>query len=251
MSRSISYILVSGKKILNRVLRPLDLKIDRINPENDFGRLIFKTLSLHECDLLIDIGANEGQYAQNILDDGYSGHIISFEPLLDAHKKLQNISRRYNNWSVESPVAIGAEQSETLINVSGNSVSSSLLEMEKVHSDAENKSKYVATQHTSVVPLNSYTNKLAAYKNIYLKIDTQGYEMQVLTGLGSVLSKIDFIQLEVSFVELYTGQYLHPHIDDWMGKNGFRIWSIDRGFTDQRSGQTYQADIIYKKTTDV
>ncbi len=251
MNRFNSKLLPYGKNLLNRLLRPLNLKIDRINVENDFGHLISKTLSCHGCDLLIDVGANEGQYAKTIITNGYNGDIISFEPLFMAHRKLENTARRYNNWSVESPIAIGSVKSDTIINVSSNSVSSSLLEMEKAHTDAEKKSKYVDTQHTTVVPLDFYTEKFAGYKNLYVKIDTQGYEMEVLTGLRGLLTRISFIQLEVSFVELYTGQFLHQSIEDWMDENGFKLWSVDRGFTDHCSGQTYQADIIYKKTTHV
>ena len=238
------------KKIINKCILPFGIKIERINIETDFEKLVVTTLTQNSCDLVIDIGANTGQFAQQIISRGYTGNILSFEPLLTAHKTLQKLARKYKSWSVEEPVALGDENTEVLINVSENSVSSSILAIGDLHTNAAASSGYVGTQVTKIRKLSDYQDQLHKFKNIYLKIDTQGFELNVLKGIGALINKIEFIQLEVSFVELYTEQCRQHEIEAWMTKNNFEIWSIERGFSDPATGQTLQADYIYRKLDD-
>ena len=84
-------------------------------------------------------------------------------------------------------------------------------------------------------------------KNIFLKIDTQGYEFQVLEGAEKTLSKINGILVEVSLTELYKGQKSWFEVMKFVQDKGFKLWSVDRGFTNKANGKTLQLDLCFFK----
>jgi len=87
-------------------------------------RLLF---SLLEIDLVLDVGANFGQFAQQCRASGYQGKIISFEPAITAHATLLRTASSDPLWTVADRVALGATNGETEINIAANSFSSSIL----------------------------------------------------------------------------------------------------------------------------
>ena len=87
-------------------------------------------------DVILDVGANTGQFAKNLRASGYHGHIISFEPLSSAHAILASAATSDSLWDVAERCAVGASDSWTTINIAGNSYSSSLLPMLDLHREA-------------------------------------------------------------------------------------------------------------------
>src|SRR5262249_25228525 len=96
--------------------------------------------------LVLDVGANEGQYALFLRRMGYSGQIISYDPLSFAYEKLRAIAAPDPNWRVGPGVGCGAIDSKWVINVAGNPASSSLLPMLAAHVDAAPASAYRGTE---------------------------------------------------------------------------------------------------------
>ena len=88
-------------------------------------------------------------------------------------------------------------------------------------------------------------------KKIFLKIDTQGYEKEVLNGLCQNLKNINVIQLELSTVYLYEGQELYDHYFSFFDKNGFALWSLEQGFSDKNSGRMLQFDAIFVNNQEI
>jgi FkbM family methyltransferase len=83
----------------------------------------------HRIDLLFDVGANTGQFAMQVREQGFAGRIVSFEPLPEAHAGLVRNARGDAKWIVHERVALGAAPGDVRINVAANSVSSSILPM--------------------------------------------------------------------------------------------------------------------------
>src|SRR5437660_7418193 len=83
--------------------------------------------------LVLDVGANMGQFATALFDDGYSGRIISFEPLPDAHSRLVLAARKRPEWTVAPRLALGRAPGTASLYIAGNSVRSSLLAMADTH----------------------------------------------------------------------------------------------------------------------
>jgi len=184
--------------------------------------------------------------ASEIRDCGYSGMIISFEPLTSARKKLLQLAERDSNWLVHDQCAIGDQNGEIKIHIAGNSVSSSVLPMLELVSSAAVGSAYVASESVPISRLDGIANRyLTPDSNLFIKIDTQGYEWQVLDGARETLNLAKGVLCELSLVPLYEGQRLWRDIVNRLDEEGFILWALQKGFTDPRTGQTLQMDGIF------
>ena len=85
------------------------------------------------------------------------------------------------------------------------------------------------------------------YSNLFIKIDTQGYESQVLDGAFKTLKKTKGVLCELSLIPLYEGQDIWIDLILRLEKEGFELWSLERGFTDRRDGRTLQVDGVFLK----
>lgn len=133
------------RDMIKAMARRMGYTISRYNPLRDpraFRRQWFDRFGI---DILIDVGANIGQYARGVRADGFQGRIISFEPLRAAFKILEANARQDGNW-VAVNKAIGDRSGSAEINVAGNSWSSSLLAMQPRHLDSAPESRYVAKE---------------------------------------------------------------------------------------------------------
>lgn len=203
-------------------------------------------LVYHQVDLLLDVGANVGQYVIENRQQGYVGQVVSFEPLPDAYQALVENAYGDSQWLIHERCAVGSEMGQTEINISKNSYSSSLLPMLNTHSDSAPESVYIGTANTLVLTLDSVYEQYAKdKKKVFLKIDTQGFEAHVLAGALKSLPSIFAVQLELSLVPLYANQELYPYFLKFFGEQGFYLWQIIPGFIDNESGQSLQFDAIF------
>jgi FkbM family methyltransferase len=231
------------KKILRATSRFFGYEITRYQKPP-----ISPLLSL-KIDLLIDIGANTGQSAIQARYDGYVGKILSFEPLLEAHNALCNKSVNDEMWTIFRRCAIGSKTSKSFINVARNSGSSSMLDMLPRHINAAPESKYSTKQQVEVITLDSIFEKISkGHKNIFLKIDTQGYEHEVLCGATNSINKIKAIQLELSTTPLYESQYLYEYFFQFFQRNQYYLYDLAPGFRDPETGELLQFDATFVKS---
>ena len=238
-----------SRKIKHRVRQLINaagLEIHRYVPASSRLAQHLAALKTFGIDLVLDVGANYGQYAQELRIGGFKGRIVSFEPLLAAHHALEVASRGDPRWKIHSRCAIGDREGEIALNVAGNSVSSSVLPMLESHREAAPGSAYVSHE---VVPLTTLDNVVPAYISAQdtplLKIDTQGYEWAVLDGAFATLPKIQGVQVELSALPLYEGQHLWQETIARLQGEGFTLWSLQPAFTDHRSGRTLQWDGLF------
>jgi FkbM family methyltransferase len=201
-----------------------------------------------ELDLMFDVGANTGQYVKLIRNQGFQKQIVSFEPLSIEHEFLKLLAAKDNKWRVFDRCAIGSSSGLATINISENSFSSSLSEILETHVDAAPKSKYIGTENVQVFKLSEiYNANFKNFNRVGLKIDVQGFEMEVLRGAIEILDKIYYIQIELSTVPIYANQNLYHEIDALLREAGFNLWKIIPGFTHPRTGQQLQFDGVYIK----
>ena len=199
----------------------------------------------YAIDTVIDVGANEGQFGLELRRHGFKGLIISLEPLSDAFRKLQCIANENGPWQVHQ-CAAGDGEAEAELNVAGNSVSSSILPMERKHEDMLPISKYVSTERIKVHTLDSmFGQHLTEMGKMFLKIDVQGFEKQVLAGSSLILSSAVGVLLETSIVSLYRGSMCLPEALEMMGANGFLLYDVERIFLDAKTQQTLQFDCTF------
>ena len=203
-----------------------------------------------KVNFVLDVGANTGQYADQLRKAGYKGEILSFEPLNEAFIKLKKKSSRDNLWNAEQ-LGLGDYDGEAIIHVAENSVSSSILDIKSDHVKAVPESKYIAQEKIIVRKLDSIFNRYKQDgKTFFLKIDTQGFEKEVINGSLQSLPDITGIQVEMSLVPLYEGELMFEDLKKMIEDNGFELFSLEPGFFDQESGKLMQVDgVFFRKST--
>ena len=82
------------KKLIKKSFNLIGLELQRYQPLSDAGAQIYQAIKKINTDVLLDIGANTGQFASEVRKKGYNGKIISFEPLADARKNLRKMPRK-------------------------------------------------------------------------------------------------------------------------------------------------------------
>ena len=239
-------MLSSVKEGIKQLLQAAGIEAHRFHPDTSpLARLIVALRHSH-IDLVIDIGANEGQFADELRVGGYSGRIISFEPLTVAHRQLLQESNSDSAWHVHPRCALGDRIGEIELNISGNSVSSSILPMLTSHSSAAPESAYLGHESASLITLDSVApSYLKGAQSPFLKIDTQGYEWHVLDGALATLPKVRGIQMELSLVPLYEGQRLWRECIERLEAEGFVLWALQPAFVDPATGRTLQWDGLF------
>lgn len=223
--------------VLNKIKYKLHLK-------NDLKRRL-KIINHCKIDVLFDIGANVGQYAQKMRNLGYNKKIISFEPLKADFEILKRTASRDKYWLVYN-YALGDEDTMGYINISGSSDNSSILNMLPKHSESKAGLSYIAKQEIEIKKLDSIFGTFVESENkIMLKIDTQGYEKNVIDGALESLKSISILQLEMSIVPLYEGEMLLPEMVKYIENKGFQLFSLENGHYNRQTGQLLQTDGIF------
>jgi len=226
--------------------RASGIKVERYNLATSPELRLVRMLTRHNVDLVIDVGASTGGYGHSLRIAGYQGRILSFEPLSSAHVTLVRRSASDSSWAVAPPMALGAREGRSRMNVAGNSDSSSLLEMLDSHAAAAPDSRYIATEDVVLSRLDQFRHRFIDEASMpFLKIDTQGYEEHVLAGAAELLPQLCGMQVEMSLAPLYERQMLWRDLMKLIEASGFQLWSIVPGFFDKQSGRLLQCDGIF------
>lgn len=227
--------------VLNRI------GIDLIRYPTPLMKAMSQILNVNNFNVVLDVGANDGFYSMELRKLGYSKKIISFEPLLDSFQVLSKYASN-SKWEHEVlHTALGEFDGKTSIHVSLNSVSSSILEATALLGEAAPKAKYYRTEEIEICKLDSIFRKYCNpdKDKIFLKMDVQGYEKNVLLGASDSIKYIDGIQLEVALVELYTNELLFREMLPYVEGLGFELCLLLPGFHDQETGRLLEVDCVF------
>ena len=232
------------KKFAKLLLKILGVRVSRYTAPS-YSKIINELGTT----LVLDVGANSGQFASNLREHGYKGKIVSFEPTKAAYNLLLKASRYDGSWIVHPRAALGSEIGSTTINVAGNNgASSSILEMGSTHKESTPDSIYLSKENVDSTTIDSVFDKYAENTDIvFLKIDVQGYEEHVLIGAKSSIKKIAAIKLELSLTSLYEGDKLYDFYFSKLKALGFEIFDLDPGYRHPTTGRLLQFDAIYIK----
>jgi len=237
------------KKTIKKLSRSLGIDLKRYNIQTSEAAKMQRLLAYHNIDLVFDVGANIGQYAKLLRELGYSGRIVSFEPLSSAYSQLKAVSKKDPLWEIAPQAAIGNQEGEIVINIAGNSYSSSALPMLDAHLESAPESAYSGSETVKLSRLDTIAKDYikSETKSIFLKIDVQGLEKQVIEGATAILPLVKGIKLELSLVPLYEGQVLFKEMIDIVEKLGYELYGIEPGFTAEKTGRMLQMDGIFFK----
>lgn len=230
------------------------IKIKRFTPSASDELRTAKILINNNIDTVIDIGGNIGQFAESLIDFGYKGDIISFEPVSSCHQTLLKRSQKHKNWIVAERCAIGEKDGSTSINLTQSSVFSSILKTKDWHSESKPTSQIVATEDVPLFKLDSIIHKYVKDlkgKRILLKIDTQGYEKQVLEGAGELLKHIVGIKIEIPLVPIYENVGLTFYSTlNFLEKENFTPYSFNNEGVNLETGRLNTIDGIFLRSEE-
>jgi len=192
---------------------------------------------------LIDVGANKGQFSMAVRSLFPKAQIHAFEPLPEARERFQSVFKGDHKVALYD-LAIGAKAGEAIFYVADRADSSSLLRP----GTGQREAYGVQTQRRITVrvqPLKETLDFSNLVHPVLMKIDVQGGELEVLKSIEN-LSLVDFIYVEVSFVELYERQPLFREIFDHLAERGFRLRGAFNQSCTKAFGPT-QADCLFER----
>jgi len=197
------------------------------------------------CDYIVDVGANRGQFSLIARKIFPKANIHSFEPLAEPGSVFKKVFDGDANVTLY-PFAIGKERTDSLIHVTKDDDSSSLLPVKKVQSEMFPGAVERETRQVMVYPLSQVIDPSRIPSASLLKIDVQGTEMDVLQGCEEILGKFSYLYIECSFVELYAGQALAHQVISWLECRKFVLNSVHNLYYGV-NGMAVQADFLFLK----
>ncbi len=171
-------------------------------------------LKVKHVDLVVDVGANEGQYGKALRKGGYRGSILSIEPLSEAYDRLTRATQASPSWQVVPRTAVGDVDGTVEMNVAGDSVSSSILPM---WTATQSRAELSVPGHrkSSDNPSRSLSHPMSRNsRSTFLKVDAQGYEMHILRAPATSSRRWSGCRIE-DLCCLSTGQQTYSR--SWSG----------------------------------
>ncbi len=196
------------RSLVNRVLRPAHLELRQYDPDAHIDSYLMTLFEALQVNCVIDVGARHGEFGRLLRHHGYKGAILSFEPVHENVKVLRKVAERDAMWHV-FPFALGSEPSQELINVAAASNYSSFLEVSEYGISADAKMETKEQMIVEVHRLDALFDEITAHipdPCVYLKMDTQGWDMEVFRGAAGCLDNICALQSELSLQPLYDNQ---------------------------------------------
>jgi FkbM family methyltransferase len=198
--------------------------------------------------VLLDVGANEGQYVGYLRAAGWTGRIVSFEPVAAVHAKLAANAARDPAWQVAPAMALGADEGEAEIIVSNESDMSSLLPLKPEILRVSPSSAAAGTETVTIRSLDGvFDDYVDAEDRAFLKIDTQGYERAVLDGAAKTLPRLAGLQVELSLTPLYEGEADWHALVERIEAAGFALAFVLPGYYDRHLKRMLQFDGVFMR----
>ena len=195
------------------------------------------------CRMVLDIGANRGQFALVVRRSFPKARIISFEPLPVPAGTFRKMFEDDPQVTLHE-AAVGPVSGNATIHISRRDDSSSLLPITGTQVALFPGTAEADTATVHVAPLREFVSVSDIRPPALLKLDVQGYELEVLRGCEDLLNRFTYVYAECSFVELYAGQALADEVIAWLRERGFKLRGVHNMDYD-RGGRAIQADFLF------
>jgi FkbM family methyltransferase len=198
-----------------------------------------------EVNCVLDVGANTGQFGRQLRRTGYRGRIVSFEPLEEFVEQVRGHAAGDPDWVVV-PHALGDTDTEMTINARPGAMSS-LLPSSAFGKQWHPRLRQVEHRSVSVRRLDGlYDDAVAGLANprVFLKLDTQGYDLKAFAGAGDRIDDVLGLQSEVSCVPIYDGM---PHMTQAIAtyeQAGFETTGMFQVNRDPASMRVIEFDVV-------
>lgn len=202
-----------------------------------------------EIDLIIDIGAFNGLYGNLMRELGYKGTIISFEPVSSSFRLLKENCKGDSDWICVNK-ALGDSEGEAIINIAKFAPSNSILAFDESGTFGDERLEMVNSEKIEITTLDKFfsENIQNKYKNILVKIDTQGFEKKVLEGGNDTIGRVAGLQIESSLIPMYEGETLFDEMLPFLKQKNFVLAGMEEVYSDKRSFRLAQIDAFFINT---
>ena len=244
---------ILNSKLVERVKRKsvlitgIHIKLKRLSSSASEEYRTVKILNTFGFNKVLDVGANTGQFAESLIDFGFKGEILSFEPTSQAYDQLLERASKYKNWKVAEKCAIGNMNGNIDMNVSKDTVFNSIKNISSDYSSYNSDSAIISKENVPIYTLDSLQNKyFNKEENIFLKIDTQGFEKEVLEGSTEILGFVKGVKIEISLQPIYDEVFWD--INDMLNffkEKGFTCVSLSEVAVNNETGIVHEIDGIF------
>lgn len=198
-----------------------------------------------DCRTVVDVGANRGQFALAARRRWPTATVISFEPLTGPAAKYRRVLAGDPLVTLHV-AAIGPRAETATMHLSKRDDSSSLLAITALQDEVFPGTREVGTTRVRVAPLTDFLSEDTIVGPALLKIDVQGYELEVLRGCEPLLTSFSAVYCECSFLELYAGQDSAAAVVDWLARRSFALTGVYNASYDA-NGRAVQADFLFER----
>jgi len=204
--------------------RTIGYDVVRFAGQHTLRSHLVKLFHDYHIDIILDVGANVGQFGLSVRALGFKGKLYSFEPVDAAYEKLSKVSASDNNW-FSFNFALGAQPGEGMINVSDFSSFSSILEVNKYATERWTDSAVTHQQKTEIRTLDECASDgiIDCSGHLLLKMDTQGFDQEVFRGAQSILPNVSCMLSELSLIPIYEDMPSYSEALAEFEKHGFHV----------------------------
>ena len=218
------------KSFLKRIVRTLGYDVTTFPAGSQrVDAHLSMLLNRLEIDCVLDVGANRGQFGSLLRRIGYSGGIVSFEPVAACFEELHHATRNDPLWEARQ-LALGESDCTLPIHVTASTdFSSFLVPNEYCRNTFGNGPVQTATEDVRVRRLDEVLDEepLARRSSrIFLKMDTQGYDREVLSGAAACMDRIIAVQSELSVRPVYDAAPRYLDALQWFESAGYELTGL-------------------------
>jgi len=191
-------------RIRTFINQKIGIDIIQFSGQHNLRSHLSKLIDVYKINKIIDVGANEGQFGAFLRSIGFKGEIYSFEPVAAPFKILSSISAKDDKWFVNN-CALGATSGEATINVSRHTSFSSILNPSDYALERWTNSRVDHKETIVIKTLDEWCKSgvISDHDSLFLKMDTQGYDLEVFRGAHSILHQVRGILSELSLIAVY------------------------------------------------
>ena len=220
------------KQLMHKTFHALGFNVSRYPGFSTLERRLARLMATKNVDLVLDVGANVGQFAGLLRRNGYKGRIASFEPIKATFVTLAATAEADKLWTIYQ-VALGSEEGQRTMNVMQGTDLSSFY-----HPSDYGKACFATevVTHQEIVQVARLDRFLseemkaeigtAQRKSIFLKIDTQGHDLDVFKGAEGVLASVVVLLMELSVRPIYQGTPNWLEVIQEVQSKGFLLFDL-------------------------
>jgi FkbM family methyltransferase len=224
------------KRAVRQLLRPRGWELRQYDPDLSLDTFLWMLFEKFGINCVLDVGARVGAYGVLLRNNGYQGHILSFEPVKANFDRLQETCAGDPAWRAFH-YALGSTNGVAEINVSRGTNYSSFLAPSKYGAEFDDDIAVARTEPVEVKRLDAILKEVTAHiaaPRVYLKMDTQGFDLEVFRGASGCLHEVVALQSELSLLPLYEGMTGWTAALDEFTEAGYAISGMFAGVRDDR-----------------